>query len=177
MTLGSGKTIKYGENVTYYWDTTTENQKKPYYETSRGITGNLSYTHSKFVYHDGTSWQESILPTTLPTQRQKICTLIQTCYGYDGDEDTTLINTDEAYKMLFGSSDENYYWLASSTVMLGSHGADFEIVRVRDGLVDGCTFVNSDSSMNYDSAGIRAVVTLSPNVTLVGTAASGYEIK
>ena len=180
-TLGTYK-IKYGESITYYWDTTTANRNKPYYETGRGLTGNL-ITHSKFVYHDGTTWKENTLPTTLPTERQKICTLIQTGYGYDVDEETTLKSTEEAYKMLFGSSMGKDYWLASSCVNVTSGLAGFALWTC-DGFhsyVGSFNFVISQGDYgNPDEfgmgSGVRAVVTLAPNVSLDGTATSGYEI-
>ena len=178
--LGTGK-IKYGESITYYWDTTTDTQKKPYYETGRGLTGNLGTVHTTIVYHDGSTWQESVMPTTLPTDKQKICTLTQTYYYYDVDQKTTLTKTNadgktnEAYKMLFGN-DDTYYWLASSMVYGISSSADFGLRFVRDGDVRGNDFVYSYGSYHFNGLGVRAVVTLKSNTKLEGTAASGYEI-
>ena len=173
--------LKYGESITYYWDTTSDTQNKPYYITGRGLTGNLSREHTKFVYHDGTVWQESALPTTLPTDKQKICTLTQTYYRYDVDQKTTLTKTNadgktnEAYKMLFGN-DNQYYWLASSYVDASSGYANFGLLGVYNGNVYGNNFVGSYGVSNGFGGGVRVVVTLSPNVTLEETTASGYDI-
>ena len=168
--------IKYGENVTYYWDTTTDSQNKPYYETERGLTGNLSETHSKFVYYDGASWQESTMPTTVPNEKQKICTLAQTYYSYDVDKVTTLSNTDKAYELLFGSSDENRYWLASPYINAYFNYVYFGVSGIGRGGVGGCTLVYSSGSGLGLTVGVRAVVILSSNINLSGTAASGYDI-
>ena len=163
--------LKYGENITYYWDTVAAYLKKPYYETGRGLTGCLTNRHLKFVYYDGKTWQESVLPTILPTKRQKICMLTQTYYYYDVDRKTTLTKTNadgatnEAYKMLFGNSNENYYWLASSYVDANSRDAYFGLHFVIGGNVSGYDFV--DSYGGYSGGdGVRAVVTLSSNVSL-----------
>ena len=175
LVVGSYK-IKYGESITYYWDTTSANQKKPYYETGQGLTGNLSGEHSKFVYHDGSTWQESVMPTTLPTDKQKICTLTQTYYYYDVDVKTTLKNTEETFKMLFGN-DDTYYWLASSYVGPAPWDTGFGLRQVEGGLVSGVNFVDSIGDGSSIDNGVRAVVTLGSNINLVSTAASGYEIK
>ena len=178
--LGTGK-IKYGESITYYWDTTTDTQKKPYYETGRGLTGNLNSNHTKFVYHDGSTWQESVMPTTLPTERQKICTLTQTYYYYHADNITlTKTNTDgtanKAYNMLFGSSEEHKYWLASSFVDTNAKSAYFGLRIVNSGSVYGDASISSRGGGSVHDFGIRAVVLLSPSVSLTGTSDSGYEI-
>ena len=179
--LDDGKKIKYGESTTYYWDTLADTQNKPYYETGRGLTGNLNSNHTKFVYHDGSTWQESVMPTTLPTERQKICTLTQTYYYYHADNITlTKTNTDgtanKAYNMLFGSSEEHKYWLASSFVDTNAKDAYFGLRIVNSGIVYGDASISSRGGGSVHDFGIRAVVLLSPSVSLTGTSDSGYEI-
>ena len=179
---GAGKyKLKYGESVTYYWDTTTDTQKKPYYETGRGLKGNLSTEHLKFLYYDGTAWQESIMPTTLPIEKQKICTLTQTYYYYDVDAKTTLTKTNvdgttnKAYELLFGNDDLKYC-LASSYVIAYSACSGFGLRWVYCGYVRGYDFVASYGETLGDSLGVRAVVRLSANIKLEGTAENGYNI-
>ena len=175
--------IKYGEQITYYWDTTAANQKKPYYEPSGGITRNLSSEHTKFVDHDGKLWQESILPTILPTEKQKICTLTQTDYEYWVDQKTTLTKTNKdgtenkAYKMLFGTGWE-YYWLASSYIGVTATYFGFGLHCVDTSHVAGHYFVGSrGEGYGYEyNYGVRAVVTLASNVSLTGNSTSGYDI-
>ena len=82
-----------------------------------------------------------------------------------------------AYKMLFGSSDENNYWFASLFVDADSISAGFGLRYVKNGVVGGNYLVGSLGDVYGKPYGVCAVVTLSPNVTLEGTAASGYEIK
>lgn len=64
--------------------------------------------------------------------------------------------------MLFGSTDENYYWLASLYVNTGSNYASFGIRYVYSGGVRGNYFVNSNEGCSNYSRGVRAVVRLSP---------------
>ena len=174
--IGVDKKIKYGESITYYWDTMSKKRKYPYYTSRRGQTGNLTNIHSKFVYHNGTIWQESKLHATLPKGRQKICTLTQTGYEYDVDKETTLKSTEEAYKMLFGC-DNARYWLASTYVDACSFCACFGLRIVIDGGVRSGGFVFSDGDYSRRAFDVRAVVTLKSNIKFEGTAASGYEIK
>ena len=49
----------------------------------------------------------------------------------------------KAYKMLFGNSDENNYWLASSYVNNGRYNAEFGLHAVYDGGVYGHEIVNA----------------------------------
>ena len=173
--------IKYGESVTYYWDTVAANQKKPYYETERGVTGNLSSEHSKFIYYDGKTHKESVMPTTLPNQKQKICTLTQTNYYYDVDEKTTLTKTNidgttnKAYKLLFGN-DDVIYWLASSCVDVSYRHVLFATNYVTNGWVSAYGQYTSYGLTSSPSTGVRAVVCLSSNVSLKEIAAGSYDI-
>ena len=75
------------------------------------------------------------------------------------------------------------YWLASSCVNVRSDLAGFGLWYCDGfhGCVTNVNFVCSqgfyyDPDEFYIGSGIRAVVTLEPNVSLDGTATSGYEI-
>lgn len=68
--------------------------------------------------------------------------------------------------MLFGSSDENGYWLASLCINIHSDCTLFGLRYVYGGHISGNTLVNSDGTGEGVTIGVRAVVTLSSNVSL-----------
>ena len=77
--------------------------------------------------------------------------------------------------MLFGN-DNTEYWIASLYVNVDSYFAYFGLRSVLRGSVKGLYFLYSDGDGDFDDCGVRAVVTLSSNIKLDGTADSGYEI-
>ena len=174
--------LKCGENVTYYWNTEAATKDKPYYEIGENITGSLNTSHSKFIYHDGKAWQESTLPTTLPVEKQKICTLTQTSYNYDVDVKTTLAKTNidgkanKAYELLFGN-DDAIYWLASPVVYNTYAYAYFGMEVVRNGIVRCYALVSSNGDgLKWEDAKVRAVVSLKKDINLIGTSSAGWNI-
>ena len=168
--------ISYGENITYYLDTTTDTQKKPYYETEKGQTGNLIDEHTKFIYHDGKAWQEITIPISLPTQKTKICTLKNDYYFYEADKKTTLKQEDKAYKLLFGNGDFEY-WLASPIVYVGYGFAGFGLRLIYNNKVSGTAFVKTNGEGFGGSVrGIRAVVVLDQDISLTGSSDTSWKI-
>ena len=167
-----------GDKVTLYWDTTSENQEYPYYEISNGKNGNLSWNHSSFIYFDGKEWKESKMPEALPTEKQKICTLTFNMYS-NSAAGMGLTSSEKISNMFF---DGVSYWLATRTCdNFGMSpyicfGMQFVWRSSGKDRLDRVSCVRSDSSAGNRNMGVRAVITLNPDIKLSGSSDAGWTI-
>ena len=66
----------------------------------------------------------------------------------------------EDQKTAVGSLATGYYWLASPCVFCSSNDADFRVRCMRIGNIDYYYLFYSSGITNYDSSGVRAVVSI-----------------
>ena len=165
-----GELGQYGNKVTYSYNGTT----KPAY-SSVVKSGTLTTTHSNGFYYYNGEKVVHINDLTTGTNGNVFATLTSDYYYYYAPDLTTIIATDnaKAYSMIFGN-DDTYYWLASPCVYTWADIAYFGMRHVYSGYVGSYGLFYSDGSSYYNEHGVRAVVTLSSDITLTGDSRNGW---
>ncbi len=171
-TYGKGKINEYGNEVTYKYNETTSRWD---YTSTNSSKGTLSATHNNgFHYYDGNKFGVSTSTVKLKSD----------FYMY-GQEDLQL--TEKASLMIFGSPHENllydaYYWLADSSYI----SADYSMIPSMGGKAEfGLRYISaekiysvpvwfSDGAMYGDGAYVRAVVSLAPDIQVIGSSEAGW---
>ena len=191
-TYGTGTINEYGSTVTYYWDNTSGKESNPYYESTNGVSGNLTNSHTKFNYCLNGQIIENAKPSSI-SSKQKITSITNTYYSYKLN-DTGLLNgtaNEKAYNLLYWNENkyEGGYWLAStyvntysSRVVWGLHSICGD--SLNSDLIDPGDIVYSNSNYSNSSGGgfsiytnyLRVVVVLDSNVTLTGSSSAGWNI-
>ncbi len=167
---GKGRIYQYGNEVTYKYTGTT----KLAYESSI-CKGSLNNTHDKgFYYYNGKEFV-SITDLTMGTSGNAIVTLTNNDYYYYTSELTTISKEQnaKAYNMIF-RNDDIAYWLASSYVRTHTDYVYFGIRYVINGLVNRKDLWKSNGDYTYYESDIRAVVTLSSDITFTGSSDTGW---
>ena len=159
----------YGDKITYEWDGTVY----PKY-TSGTINGNLSYSHNTspyngFFWFDGKKWQKSNYTTT----PKKICELVANYYSYypetltdinDTSQSIGIAHNSEEWKLIF---DEEYLLASRCIDSAFSTGfSGFNVRRVGNGRVYQLALASTFGLPNGNGKGIRAIVTLKPDIQL-----------
>lgn len=147
---------EYGNTVTYLYNGTN----KPAYTTTNKRSGNVTVAHSKgFQWYDENGVYHKISVTDLKNEEnngKEIAKIKSTSYTYEIDQET------DAYNMLVG---ENKYWLASSFSYTEVTGNFFGMKQVSGVRIHNFQLVYSKGDFKSGSAGVRAVVRLSPEYT------------
>ena len=171
--FGEGQINQYGNEVTYEWDTTDENNIKLTYKgTLNAKTGSISYRANAFMWYDektGTFLSVATGDTTI-----ELPTLKSTFYTYEADKLITISATEnsKAYSMLFG---QYHYWLATPYVSTWGECVGFGLLDVSgEGVSYYDDLFNSSGITYFANAGIRAVVTLSSDINLTGSSEGGW---
>ena len=123
----------YGNEITYYWDGTSD----PYYESTLFGNGNITANHSDGFYwydYDTEEWNHIEYDSAATEEsKNEITTLTSTFYGCIGSD---LLDTSSSkYNLVFGDGDTAMYWLGSRDVYADSGYADFGVYVVNDGCV------------------------------------------
>ena len=126
------------------------------------------YTHT--IYHP-TKTQPSGASTSATERTDKF-----TAYDYEGSQYLT-DTTSPIYQMLFGSSNDLVYWVASRGVDSSSGGAGFGVFVVIEGYVIGYSGLCHGNSVILDEGGdafgVRPIVYLKSNIQTSAKDASG----
>lgn len=99
-----------------------------------------------------------------------ITTLKNSCYGYDV---TDMDTTSKAYTMLFK---DGLYWLATASISV-MQITTYNINVIQDGGVPAAGLCYSNTSCapsTIKTRGVRAVVSLAPDIQLNGSSATGW---
>jgi hypothetical protein len=168
----TGKIDKYGNEVKYYWN----NNSKPYYETTNGLEGNLTNSHTTkkgFTYFDTTTntWKTSVKPSSIV--KTLITTLKSTYYTYKAS-DLNISTSSNIYNLIFDTD----YWVATESTHTSTDTVQYGLFYVKNGEVNADTLYTAQSDVLTKKHGIRPVIVLNSNVELQETETSGvYTIK
>ena len=174
---GKDQLYKYGAEVVF----THNGTNKPSYEL-KGISnskGILENSHSNFYYFNGneflvlntatgiiTSKNGDVIKTI--TNGEEIVTLQNNYWSYVANMDTKT----KAYTMIFKDAK---YWLASAGTALTGKMFGYVINAVYDGMAVAVGIWKSTGSANDGlNIGVRAVVSLSPDIQPVGSSVNGW---
>ena len=166
-----GQVSEYGNEVTYYWDGTSN----PYYSTTNQLSGSGSTSHSGgFYYPTESGWECSPVSTTASEESKEIITTLTSTYYYYY-ANSFLATDNPAYTLLFANTgaypgDTGTYWLGSKYVSCTNSSANFGFRGVINGGVHTNGVAFTSGAHNGHSMGLRPVVTLksSVNVTSEG---------
>ena len=164
-TYGVGTMLQYGNKVTFSWNTTTDGDVD--YISTNGQSGTLiSSSHSEgFSYIDF----NTMAKTTVPVNGSGMPTLINTSYQYELN-DTTLPTKSHAAVLLLSTgvkANGGHYWLASPYISsFYTFGSSFGLLSGSDGVVAPQSLFYSAGEEAYRGIGIRAVVEISPSITI-----------
>jgi len=156
---------KYGNIVTYKYDTTLY----PVYVAKNVSKSKLTTEHKNgFYWYDGNEFKSVTAGdlTNSDKNGEEIATITSTYYGYAGTKTNKLTPESEAYKLIFGTSEiYAYYWIASNYILAHEKFVQFGLNDIRDGGVYNCALWESSGTSYDHSRGVRAVVTLSSDVS------------
>ena len=159
-TFATNSISQYGNEVTYSWST-TDFAKVDY--TSTNKSGTLSITHnSGFSYVDF----DTMTATTVATKASGLPKLTNTAYFYDQLDTTLLTRSKKANEMIFGFDNFYAYWLASPYVYTYTDSAYFGVRSIHSYILDGYTLFYSYGAWKIFKNGVRAVVSLSPDIQI-----------
>jgi len=167
---------EYGNQVTFSYNGTTT----PTYTGSNGATGNLlNFEGEKFCYYNGEEFVE-ISDLITGTSGKVFATIKNNWYSYyprtltssSSGEQKGIGKDTKAYKMLFGGT----YWLASPWVFTRSGCVHMGMFGIGFSRVHGQSLCCVCGDFGNASYGVRAVVTLSNNINIMGSSASGWSI-
>lgn len=180
---GIGALYEYGNTVTYTYNNTVY----PKYEGKNGITGDSVYIHDNgFHYYNGTDFVT--VNDLLTGKSGTTIAVLQSSRYYYYPHTLTVQSTgvekgiakdSKAYIMLFRNEENTSnaaYWLATKSVNLVPGYARYEMRTIRDGIVTGDVLWASNTTVVSVNRGVRAVVTIAPNVEITGSSASGWSI-
>ena len=174
-TYGKGNLYQYGNTVTYKYNGTV----MPDYE-SVVKSGTLTFEHDNgFYYYNGEEFVH-ITDLTTGTSGNEFAKLKNNAYYYNASDLTTISskNNGKVFSMLFPNSLPCAYWLASKCVITETGEAFFGMHAV-DPLIgeEGvfcyalCSSYGYSNGVEYD---VRAVVTLSSDITFTGSSEDGW---
>ena len=182
-----GTINEYGNTVTYYWDNTSGKESNPYYESTNGVNGNLTSTHTRFNYCLNNQIIENTKPNNL-NSKQKITSITNNYYEYKFKDllDVSKNLDKKVYDMLQydPTDDEIGYWLASKYQKVDENYASWGIYQGFDNYIytEGVIYSNVEYKKSVGGIGgiylgdLRAVVLLSPSVSLTGSSETGWNI-
>ena len=169
-----GEIHEYGNEVTYTWDTTdASNIKIKTSGTLNSKTDSTNYLWDIFTWYDEKTGKFPSVDkgaTTLP-----LPTIKGTRYSYYAPELTTINKQSHTkiYTMLFGDNNASY-WLASLCVASANYGTVYGLRSIGSGYVDYCSLWVTTGGFNSNELGVRAVITLSSDITLTGSSETGW---
>ena len=176
-TYGKGEIDQYGNEVTYLYNGTTN----PTYYSE--VTGEreMSYHSSGFYYYDY-DLKKFVHITAEKLESgekgEEITKLTSNYYKY-GVDDVEL--TEKVELMLFGGYNvewneyKAWYWLASTFVLVSDNNVHFGMYYVDIGDINDNLLWNLDGpNVDTDEAGVRAVVTLSSDITFTEYTEDGW---
>ncbi|MBQ8044423.1 MAG: type II secretion system protein [Clostridia bacterium] len=167
---GKGNLYEYGNEVIYSYNGTTN----PAYAGSNGVSGELLDQHSNgFHYHNG---EEFLVIDDLTTGviGQTFVILKNDYYspGAGVDEDSKVLD------MIFGEEGTDYreasYWLASSSLYSVPRYVVYVMHCVSHGGTTEQHLWQSTGEATLGVYGVRAVVSLSPDIQLSGSSETGW---
>ena len=165
----------FGNKVTYAWD----GDERPAYTSTNGANGKVTTKHEEgFRYYNGSTF------ITIPVGTGEIGTIENTYYSYSMILTNILKKegADKIVMMLSAMSEESL--LASTYVCAHeSFALSYGFFATHSGWVDGIAMHNS---MYYEelhsnlfigyNVGVRAVVTLQPDINFGGNSEEGWTI-
>ena len=180
------------EEVTFYWDGTTQ----PYYIFKNGTKGSLGGAHGtisydevndtwsiadvEFRWFEGNSLKKSAMDTTATTDNmKKIVTLKTNSYKVNALSEE---EQPKAFKMIYGEYDEEmmmydkFYWLADTYTNVGEEYLEQGVYFVLGAETRpyGCPLVQNGNGYAQPNYSVRAVVELSKDLVLTGNSTDGW---
>lgn len=183
--FAEGTIREYGNEITYYWDGTNY----PYYTTSNGLSGNITYPHYNFFkWYSGDDYNVSDKPTEGidTSNKHEITTLTNTGYYYYVNTLTETEDTSASVGVATGSNIYNVldypllgYWLTSDERAFTAFTSEQEYCVFQyldDNEVDAYPIVTTAGmGKAHGPVGIRAVIEVSPDAILTDTGMNMYD--
>ncbi len=178
---------EYGNSIYFYWDT----DDKPCYNSSNASSGGMATKHSKFIWYDGSAWQNITKKTNSPnatnaSDNNKIqisakdnikATITNSSQSYSLQNLTSLNTLNNDLILAYNDPTSIGYWLATPSSHFSGSAGYYGMHYVGYGSVGAQALLSTNGSVYTTERAVIAVVELSSDIKLVGTSETGWIIQ